>query len=231
MKSQNAQAHTLAAPSEWVVRWTHLIEGVGKLSSSFPHEASVDGAFASTTTNDLTVLDVACGSGRHMKWLHEQGLKVLGVDRDTQALEHCQAYGEVLQADLEQHSQSTADGQAFGEPGHKAGPWPFKDRQFSAIIVTNYLWRPLFDDLLNSLRENGVLIYETFAQGHQTIGRPSRAEFLLNSGELLQICTNLHIIAYEEVLLANPERFVQRIVAIRAPKEVSLFQRYRPTSR
>ena len=97
--------------------------------------------------------------------------------------------------------------------------------------MTNYLWRPLFPHLINSLVDSGVLIYETFAQGHEALGRPSRPEFLLKPGELLQICSNLRVIAYEEVLLSEPDRFVQRIVAIRSPKEVSILQRYRPTSR
>jgi len=88
-------------------------------------------------------------------------------------------------------------------------------RQFDAVVVTNYLWRPLFPTLLASLAPGGVLIYETFAAGNETVGKPSRPDFLLQPGELLQLCKNLHVVAFENGFLSNPDRFVQRIVAMR----------------
>lgn len=202
---------TLSLPSEWVKRWAHLIPGAK------PNPA-LDVVYPSPDEVSFgDVLDLACGGGRHMKWLCEQGLKVLGVDKDALALEQCRAFGEVLIADLE-----TPDGRAL---------WPLENRQFAGIVVTNYLWRPLFPFILGSLEDNAVLIYETFADGHQSFGRPSRPEFLLKQGELLEICANLRIIAYEEVLLSNPDRFVQRIVAINGSGEVCAPHRYRSTSR
>jgi len=211
-----AQIHSdhpaVAPPSEWVTRWAYLID-----------------QNCADVNTESTVLDLACGSGRHMKWLREQGFKVLGVDRDAEALELCRPFGEVLQADLEYSTElSSHSSRATKNPDSL---WPLGKRQFNAIIVTNYLWRPLIASILDALKLNGVLIYETFAQGHQTLGRPRRAEFLLNPGELIQICTNLHIVAYEQVLLTSPERFVQRIVAIRAENEVLSPSRYRSTSR
>lgn len=142
------------------------------------------------------VLDVACGSGRHMQWLQTQGFQVLGVDRDATALNNAQSFGEVLCADLEN------------------APWPLTERQFDAVVVSNYLWRPSFKDVLASLKPHGVLIYETFAEGNETVGKPSRAEFLLGHGELLQMCQHMRIVAYEDVFLNSPDRFVQRIVAV-----------------
>ena len=88
-------------------------------------------------------------------------------------------------------------------------------RQFDAVVVTNYLWRPLFPTLLASLAPGGVLIYETFAAGNETVGKPSRPDFLLQPGELLLLCKNLHVVAFEDGFLNNPDRFVQRIAAIR----------------
>jgi len=82
--------------------------------------------------------------------------------------------------------------------------------------VTNYLWRPLMPQILASLAPEGVLIYETFAEGNQTVGKPSRPDFLLRHGELLTHCQGLRIVAYEEGFLDLPERFVQRIVAVKA---------------
>ena len=211
----NTHSDSQAQPSDWVMRWACLIEHT-------PLSEQSTGVLQAPDQADLNadVLDLACGNGRHMRWLHEQGLRVLGVDKDSEALTHCRSYGQVVMADLERPID--ANDEVF---------WPLHESQFNAVIVTNYLWRPLFPYILNALKDNGVLIYETFAVGNELIGRPSRPDFLLKQGELLQICSNLRVIAYEEVLLSNPDRFVQRIVAIRGSKEVSSIERYRPTSR
>ena len=145
------------------------------------------------------VLDLACGGGRHMQWLASQGHRVLGVDRSPEALALASAFGPTLQADIEN------------------GPWPLDGRTFDAVVVTNYLWRPLWTQILSSLAPGGVLIYETFAQGHETVGRPSRPDFLLTPGELLQVATQggLRVVAYEHGFLSAPDRFVQRLAAVR----------------
>ncbi len=161
------------APSAWVQRWSHLIPARG------------------------TVLDVACGHGRHLRWFASRGHAVTGVDRSPEAIAAVAGVGRAVQADIEN------------------GPWPFAGERFDAVVVTNYLWRPLLPDILDSVADGGVLIYETFAAGHETVGKPSRPDFLLQPGELLQACAGLHTVAYENGFLANPERFVQRIVAVR----------------
>ncbi len=55
------------------------------------------------------------------------------------------------------------------------------------MVVTNYLHRPLFPMLLDALASGGVLLYETFMAGNERFGRPSRPEFLLKDGELLDL--------------------------------------------
>jgi SAM-dependent methyltransferase len=163
----------MTAPSAWVRRWVHLITPGG------------------------TVLDLACGSGRHVRWLAAQGFRVTGVDRDAEALAPLGDVAEVLVADLE------AD-----------GPWPLAGRRFDAVVVTNYLWRPRFGDVLDLLAPDGVLIYETFAAGHEALGRPSRPDFLLQPGELLARCAGLQVAGYEDGRLEDPPRRVQRIAAL-----------------
>lgn len=106
------------------------------------------------------------------------------------------------------------------------GPWPFADRRFDAVVVTNYLWRPLMPVLLASLAPGGVLIYETFTEGNETVGKPSRSDFLLRHGELLEVCTGLRVVAYEDGFQAGPDgyspRFIQRIAAVReAPDDAA----------
>ena len=78
------------------------------------------------------------------------------------------------------------------------GPWPLAGERFDAVVVTNYLWRPLMPSLLASLADGGVLIYETFALGNEAFGRPSNPDFLLRPGELLRCCRGLHVVAYED---------------------------------
>ena len=167
------------APSAWVTRFTGLLPAGGN------------------------VLDLACGSGRHLRWLAAQGFGVTGVDRDSAAMAALATLlpeAELLHADLE------------------TAAWPLPGRRFDGVVVTNYLHRPLFPALLGALAERGVLIYETFAHGQQTIGRPARADFLLQPGELWRLCEGLRVVAFEDGFEPGSEgalpRFVQRIVAV-----------------
>lgn len=145
------------------------------------------------------VLDVACGHGRHLRWFAARGHPVTGIDRDAQALASAWGVGELVEADIE------------------TDPWPLGDRRFGAVVVTNYLWRPLLPTILASTAPGGVLIYETFAAGNETVGKPSRPDFLLQPGELLELCAHpdWHVVAFEDGFEARPARFVQRIAAVR----------------
>jgi SAM-dependent methyltransferase len=146
------------------------------------------------------VLDLACGGGRHARWFAGRGAQVLAVDRDAAALSLLQQVPGVrtLQADLE------------------GAAWPLADGEhFDAIVVTNYLHRPLLPRIEAPLAEGGVLIYETFAEGQGAIGKPSNPAFLLRPGELLAAFSGLRIVAYEDGFDEPPPRFVQRIVAVR----------------
>lgn len=145
------------------------------------------------------VLDVACGHGRHMRWFARHGHAVTGIDRDAQALATLAGIGRTVQADIE------------------GGPWPLDGETFAGVVVTNYLWRALLPRIAASVAPGGVLLYETFAQGNETVGRPSRPDFLLRHGELLQACAGWRVVAYEDGFLADPDRFVQRIAAVRGP--------------
>ena len=95
-------------------------------------------------------------------------------------------------------------------------PKPLGDGS-DGIVVTNYLHRPLFPAIAAALAEGGVLIYETFAQGNETVGKPSNPAFLLAPGELLAVCTPaLRVIAYQDGFLSQPrEAYIQRICAVR----------------
>ena len=132
-----------------------------------------------------------------MRWFAGRGHAATGVDRSPEAVAAAAGFGRALLADIE------------------SGPWPFSDQSFGAVIVTNYLWRPRLPDIVAAVAPGGVLLYETFAAGNETVGKPSRPDFLLQPGELLEACAALRVVAYEDGFLAAPERFVQRIAAIR----------------
>ena len=156
-------------------------------------------ASAEASCSGRQALDLACGSGRHVRWLADRGWQVLALDRDAAAVEPLKPIAEVLVADVE------------------SGPWPLIGRRFDLVVVTNYLWRPLMPALLDTVAEGGWLVYETFAVGHETIGRPSNPDFLLRPGELLGMATNggLRVIGFEDGFVSSPERFVQRLAAVR----------------
>ena len=93
-------------------------------------------------------------------------------------------------------------------------PWPLLGRVFDAVIVTNYLHRPLLPDIVAAVAPRGILIYETFAAGQGRFGKPSNPDFLLRPGELLDAVRDKLIpFAYEQVMLDGP-RIVQRIAAV-----------------
>lgn len=186
-----ADPHTIAAPSDWIVRWADLIPPGG------------------------TVLDVACGSGRHVRFLAGRGHAVLALDRDPAALAALAGLPgvAVLCADIE------------------GGPWPFgadgvagqAGRTFDAVIVTNYLHRPLFPALAAAVGPGGVLLYETFMQGNERFGKPSNPAFLLAPDELLgAFAPALATVAFEQGRAPAPRAaMIQRLAASRRAAEAT----------
>ncbi|MCW5731432.1 MAG: class I SAM-dependent methyltransferase [Alphaproteobacteria bacterium] len=148
------------------------------------------------------VLDLAAGGGRHSRHLLSRGCRVVAVDRETAGLADLagRAGMEIVAADLE------------------AGPWPLPGRTFDAIVVTNYLWRPLLPTLCAALAPGGLLVYETFAVGNERFGKPANPHFLLRTGELLELARahGLTVLAYEHGEDAVPKPGIrQRIAALR----------------
>lgn len=169
-----APPHGAAEVSPWIERWTHLVEPGAR------------------------VLDVACGSGRHVRWFVSHLAQVTGVDRDPLAVSALCPVARIVVADIEQ------------------GPWPFPGETFDAVIVTNYLWRPLIGTLLASVARGGVLLYETFGHQQPRFGKPTNPAFLLQPLELVRLVDQeLHVLAYEDLIVEEPRRHVQRIAAIR----------------
>lgn len=179
MRSFDRPSTPVTAPSAWVVRFSGLIPAGGP------------------------VLDLACGDGRHARYVANRGHPVTAVDIDVQGVADLAGRPgvEVLEADLE------------------TGPWPFGPATFAGIIMTNYLHRPHFAVLPGTLRPGGVLIIETFGAGNELLGRPRNPDFLLAPGELLTaFASTLHVVAYEHGREESPRPAIrQRLVASRWP--------------
>ncbi|MBY6262450.1 methyltransferase domain-containing protein [Azospirillum sp. 412522] len=152
------------------------------------------------------VLDLACGGGRHLRLFHRRGHPVVGLDRDLGGVADLEGTAGVtlIRADLE-------SGDSASSPGSLAA-----GGRFAGIVVTNYLHRPLFPDLLAALEPGGVLIYETFADGNARFGRPSSPDFLLRRSELLEaVRGTLQVVAFEQGEVSVPKpAVVQRICAV-----------------
>ena len=145
------------------------------------------------------VLDLACGSGRHTRYLLDKGFRVMAVDINLSGLDDILGHEglAVLEADLEN------------------GIWPLGNAAFDGIVVTNYLHRPLFPHIVAALAPDGVLIYETFMLGNEAHGRPSNPDFLLIDDELKDVCKKLDIVAFEQGFEDTPKPAVkQKIAAI-----------------
>jgi SAM-dependent methyltransferase len=148
------------------------------------------------------VLDIAAGGGRHARWFAARGHSIVAIDRAEAALAALAGIEGVtgVRADLE-------DGSA----------WPLPSAQrFAAVVVTNYLNRALLPRLSQLLAPGGVLLYETFARGNETVGKPSNPAFLLTPGELLAaVHGRVCVVAYEDGYIVEPRpAYIQRICAV-----------------
>lgn len=173
------QASTLAAPSDWVKRHAELIPQGGR------------------------ALDLACGAGRHTRWLLAQGFSVLAVDRNLAGLADLRGHAalELRELDLE-----TTD-------------WPLTEERLQAVVVSNYLHRPHLARLIDCLTPDGVLIYSTFASGNEAFGRPRNPDFLLQPGELRRIFSPaLHVVAFAEGETTEPRPAVRQSICAVGPK-------------
>ena len=168
--------HRSRGPSPWITRHAGLIAAGGR------------------------ALDLACGGGRHTRYLRDRGLRVTAIDIDISGV--CDLADdplvEIVEMDLE-----------------PPGTTPLAGRRFDAVVVTDYLFRPLLVPLVDCLEPGGAFLYETFALGNERFGRPRNPDYLLERGELLALAVGrLTVIAYEHRAVPSPTpKIVQRLCA------------------
>ena len=168
--------HTSSEPSLWVSKCAKLLRPNSK------------------------VLDLACGSGRHARYLADRGHLVTAVDKDAESLAQFANFSgiHVVEFDLER------------------GEWPFPEEKFDGIVVTNYLHRPIISHIVNGLSDSGILIYETFMIGNEQLGRPTNPDFLLRANELIDVVREkLQVVMYEAGPVSLPKpAYIQRVCAV-----------------
>ena len=147
------------------------------------------------------VLDLACGKGRHSIFLSNLGYNVLSVDIDEYKMNLNNFNGKLIK-------KKVIDVENINN-------WPLEKEKFDAIIVTNFLNRKIFPSIVRSIKKGGHLIYETFSEGHQKIGRPTNPKYILKPRELMRLSNKMRLVVYENIYINNSSNhlFQQRILA------------------
>ena len=156
--------------------------------------------FANLIPKGGQVLDLACGSGRHSDYFLHLGHSVTALDRNIEKLTPRNGL-EIIQHDLEDGS-----------------PSPFENRQFLAVVVVNYLFRPLLPSLVSAVAPGGLLLYDTFAAGNELFGHPRNPDFLLQPGELKDAVRHeLTILNYFHGQISQPKLAIKQQICARRP--------------
>lgn len=157
--------------------------------------------------NDATLLDVAGGTGRHALPAARPGRVVVIADIAFEAVARARAANPMLIGVV-------ADAPLL----------PFRAGAFNVVLVTNFLDRSIFPDLVSLLAPGGYLVYETYTVAHEELVRrglargPQSPDYLLQPGELPTLARPLRTIEYLEVDVedAAGRRCCARLVARRA---------------
>lgn len=150
------------------------------------------------------VLDLACGSGRNGLALTENDMKVTFVDNSESAL--AEVFTKIQGKNRHKHQCLRID----LEDGKSS---LFDTRKFDAILVFNYLYRPLFPKIKSALSKGGLIFYETFTTEQKLFGRPKNPNYLLRDNELLENFEGWEIIDYFQGVKLYPQRAIASLVA------------------
>lgn len=139
-----------------------------------------------TEAKGTQALDIACGMGRNAKLLAGMGFEVDALDISEVAIKSLKGL-ENIKAEVVDFDTYT-----------------LKENTYDLIICTYFLERKLFPQIDLALKEEGVLIYETFMHDEKNTKVPSNKAFLLEKGELKKSFSSTYtIIHYNEFMSEN----------------------------
>ncbi|HZI93298.1 MAG TPA: rhodanese-like domain-containing protein [Patescibacteria group bacterium] len=151
-----------------------------------------------------TVLDLACGRGRHALLMASAGYSVRAVDSDPERVEALRLDARRLELPLEAELMDL-----------ESGTPDLGDATHDVILVFHYLHRPLFPSITRALRPGGLLLYETFTVDQALRGHPKNPDFLLQHGELARLVEPLRVERQRD------GEFEQRMVASVAARRIA----------
>jgi tellurite methyltransferase len=132
-----------------------------------------------------TALDLACGLGANALFLAHHGLETYAWDYAQIALEHLQVYAQIQQVQI--HTE-VRDVMAM----------PPSPNSYDVIVVCHFLERNLARSLIEALKPNGLLFYQTFTHTYVNNYGPKNPDFRLSNNELLRLFADLQIVIYCE---------------------------------
>jgi SAM-dependent methyltransferase len=187
----------------WTGRWT-----ADAIAGDKPPSAWVLARCAELPAGTL-LIDVASGAGRHSVPVAATGRSVIAVDFVEAA----------VAAAVHAHRDETPK---LAGVVADASALPFRDATLGAILTVNFLDRSLFPHFARLLQPGGHLIVETYTTDHAALVASGRARaprnpaYMLRPGELRALVAPLHVLLYDELLVADDagERHVARVVAM-----------------
>ncbi len=127
-------------------------------------------------------LDIACGNGRHSKYLVSLGFEVDALDISSVAIEQLQDTPHINATEVDFDT------------------YTLEKNKYDLIVCTYFLERKLFPQMIEALKPNGIILMETFLHDEGNERVPSNPAFRLNEGELKtyfeERCELLHILEF-----------------------------------
>ncbi len=151
-----------------------------------PQSSQVLSAYTHLLPSKGKALDLASGLGANTVLLAKHGLETYAWDYADTALVHLQAHAKKHKVLIHTECRDVV----------VSPPLP---HTFDVIVVCHFLERSLVPFLIDALKPNGLLFYQTFTRCKvSTSGGPQNPVFRLADNELLHLCQKLQIIVYCE---------------------------------
>jgi tellurite methyltransferase len=130
-------------------------------------------------------LDLACGLGANAIFLAQRGLAVTALDLSSVAIEKLSEYALTHRLSIDARKQNIDC--LF-----------FPKSVYDVIVISRFLDRALRDAIIEALKPEGLLFYQTYTQEKQEDLGPHNPEFLLAVNELLIMFSALRVVFYRE---------------------------------